>query len=510
MALMAKAPNSLDPAVANNSEALEADWLAYTPLLTYRHSDGQGGTEVVAGLAQTLPAISNGGKVYTFTLYPGLKYSNGQPLRAADFRWAVERAIKLWPEARRLIEGDIVGAASFASGRAKTISGIATDEATGQITIRLTAPDGAFENVLALPALAPVPTGTPFTEQHTPPPGVGPYALQGAVPGRSFTLIRNPAWRKYGVQDVPPAHLDVDVRITGNPTGNALSVLHDTADAFDWPDPISPTMLGTIQRRASSRFFRRTVDATDLIFLNVTRRPFSSQLARVAVRAGLDQNVLGGLASGNLLNGCYVLPPSVYGHPNAACPDGNKAGDGNLALAKSLVRRSGMIGSRVLVWSPASSPIRQWMGYYSSLLDRIGFRASLKVVPDARYQAMIGDAKGNPQTGYGELFEQVPNPVSFYAPLTGEAISRTGNRNWSRVDDPQINSTVRVLAGVPAGTVGAVGDYWARLELYVAEKGYVAVLGYPRFPEFVSSRIDFGKLIFSPVAGYDWSSFQLN
>jgi hypothetical protein len=44
----------------------------------------------------------------------------------------------------------------------------------------------------------------------------------------------------------------------------------------------------------------------------------------------------------------------------------------------------------------------------------------------------------------------------------------------------------------------------------VADKGYVAVIGYPRFPEFVSSRIDFGKVIFSPVAGFDWSSFRLS
>lgn len=33
--LMATAPNSLDPAVGDNPETLEADWLVHTPLLTY-------------------------------------------------------------------------------------------------------------------------------------------------------------------------------------------------------------------------------------------------------------------------------------------------------------------------------------------------------------------------------------------------------------------------------------------------------------------------------------------
>jgi peptide/nickel transport system substrate-binding protein len=423
----------------------------------------------------------------------------------------VERSIKLWPGARNLIDKQIVGAASFAAGRAKQISGITADDATGQITIHLTAPSGAFENLLALPAFAPVPAGTPFTDQQaSPPPGVGPYTLEQVVPGKSFSLRRNPAWQSFGVQDVPAGHLDIDVRVTGDPTSNARSVLDDTADAFDWPDRIPSTLLGRIQRQASNRFFRRTMDATDLIFLNVTRRPFSNQLARVAVRAALNQNVLAQLDSGNLLEGCYALPPSIYGHPNNACPDGNKAGDGNLSLAKSLVKRSGMAGSRVAVWSPASSPIRQWMNYYTSLLDRIGFQASLRVVRDARYLPTIGDPNRGLQTGYAELFEDLPNPASFYEPLTGEAITRIGNRNWSQVDDAYINTTVRALAGVPAATVGAVGDYWGRLEIYVADKGYVAVIGYPRFPEFVSSRIDFGKVIFSPVAGFDWSSFRLS
>lgn len=506
--LMATAPNSLDPAVGDNPQALETDWLLYTPLLTYDHVTGVLGTHVIPGLAQTLPGISGGGRVYSLTLRPGLKYSNGQPVRATDFTWAVERAIRLWSGSAQ-ITSRIAGAAAFAQGKAKTISGITADDATGQVTIQLTAPDGTFENVLALPAMAPVPAGTPVTdEQSQPPPGLGPYSLTAVVPGRSFSLIRNPDWGKLGVQGVPPAHLDVNVRITGDVAGNARSVLEGSADVFDWPDQIPAGLLSEIERSASHRYFARTMEGSELIFLNAATTPFSNQLAREAVRAGLDQNTLAQLDGGTLRKGCYVLLPNMFGHPGDACPDGNKAGDGDLSLARALVTRSGMAGSHVTVWSESGSPVRQWMSYYTSLLNEIGFKASLKVVQgDIYHSAATGHA--SPQTGYEELDQQLPNPADPYRHLTGQANPSTTNQFLGQLADPYLNTSVHALAPVPASTLGAVANYWREVELYVAGKAYVAVIGYPTFPEFVSNRIDFHALVFSPVAGYDLSSLRL-
>ncbi|HEY2652676.1 MAG TPA: ABC transporter substrate-binding protein [Solirubrobacteraceae bacterium] len=508
MMLMATAPNSLDPAAGNNPEALEVDWLVYTPLLTYAHVTGVIGTHVIPGLAETLPGISGGGRIYSLTLRPGLKYSSGQPVRATDFTLAVERAIKLWSGAAQ-ITSRVAGASAFAHGRAKAISGIAANDSTGQITITLTAPDGTFENLLALPSLAPVPAGTPFTNEQTPPPGLGPYTFGAVDPGRSFSLIDNEGWAKLGVQGVPAARLDVDVRVTGDAAANAQSVLNGSADVFDWPDQIPAGQLAEIKGTASSRYFPRAMLGSELIFLNVTSKPFSNQLAREAVRAGLDQNTMAKLDGGMLRTGCYVLLPSMFGHPNSACPDGNKAGDGDLSVARNLVKNSGMAGTRVTVWSQTTSPVRQWMTYYTSLLNQIGFDATLKLVPDHSYYATIGDPRAGAQTGYGALYQELPNPADPYGQLTGQGNEATADHNWSQLDDPTLKASVRALTAIPASTIGAVADDWRQLELDVADNAYVAPFGYPTFPEFVSSRIDFRALIFSPVAGYDLSSLRL-
>jgi hypothetical protein len=252
------------------------------------------------------------------------------------------------------------------------------------------------------------------------------------------------------------------------------------------------------------------MQSTYLIFMNVTRKPFSSQLAREAVLAGIDQRTMAALAGGLLQTGCYVLPPTMFGHPHTACPDGNPVGGGNLAAARSLMKRSGMAGTRVTVWSAASTPARQWMSYYTSLLNQIGLNASLKSVPDQRYYQTIADPGHAAQTGFGAVAPMLPNPAVLYQQLTGRLTPTSGSQNWSQISDSYIDTTVRALAAVPASTVEGVQNFWQQLERYVAGKGYVAVFGYGTAPEFVSDRIDLRRLILSPVAGYDWSSLRLN
>jgi peptide/nickel transport system substrate-binding protein len=73
----------------------------------------------------------------------------------------------------------IVGAKDYADGKANTISGIKTDDNTGDITIELTEPNGTFENVLGLMFAAPVPPSTPLDKDATnsPPPSSGPFMI---------------------------------------------------------------------------------------------------------------------------------------------------------------------------------------------------------------------------------------------------------------------------------------------------------------------------------------------
>jgi peptide/nickel transport system substrate-binding protein len=470
-------PPSLDPAVAFGQRAMAADWLAYTPLLSYAHARGVTGTRLVPGLATDMPVITDSGTVYHFMLHPGLVYSNGVAVKASDFAWAVERALRLgWPGARRYILGHVVGAAAFADGRAATISGISADDASGGITIRLAAAYGQFEDVLALPALAPVPRSTPLRDERAaPPPGVGPYRIAAVDPGRSYTLALNPGWSQTGLTGIP--HGRVEIRVLASPDQRAAirAVVNGSADALDPADDVPRAAVGT---PASARYLTTAADASYAIVMNTASTPFSSALVRRAVMVGLNRRYLGGLPAGPSVYGCYLLPPPVPGHLGGSCGHTRDA-----IAARALVARSGLAGTRVTVSNQAGPQAGAIASYYVWLLDRIGFRASY--------------AAQGAQTGIALIVPDLPNPVAVYeqwGPATG---------------DPHIAAQVRLLSVVPTGQIDGVSSIWKALDAYTFRHGYVPVLGYPTISTLVSSRIDPQSVILHPVTGIDWSWLAL-
>jgi peptide/nickel transport system substrate-binding protein len=493
------------------TQGAEINWLAYTGLLTYEHKNGLAGATLMPGLATGMPTISDGGKTYTMTLRKGLVFSDGKPAVASDFTYAVERAIKIpWGGSGQFITPVIAGAQAFSTGKAKTISGITTNDSTGQIVIHLTAPYGPFENVLAEPCLGLVPKGVPFSNQaNNPPPGIGPYKVTNIVPNVSFTAVPNPYWAKMNIPGIPAAKATINAKISSNVSANALSVLNDSADIFDWADTIPGSLLPQIHAKAGSRFNQVNLGGSVYyVFLNVTNKPFSSQLAREAVVTGLNQPAMSRLGSGTLQPACFFLPPAVPGHPTSQCPYGDPASGGNLAKAKQLVQQSGMAGTPVTVWSETRSPRQQWMTYYTQFLNQIGFKATQKVLADATYFTTIGNQKMHPQTGFADWNMDFPNPVDFYGVLLdGHAILPTNNENFGETNDPYINAQVAKLSTI--SDPAQIKSVATALDEYTAKKAYVGNFGYQTFPKFASDRISYGAAIFHPLYGWDWTSLSL-
>jgi peptide/nickel transport system substrate-binding protein len=512
--LYGTAPQSLDPGMDYTTQGAEDTWITYLGLYTYKHANGVAGSQVVPALATALPKITNGGKTYTMTLRKGLVFSNGKPVKASDFTYTVERAIKIpWGGSGLFITPNIVGATAFANGKAKTISGIVTNNATGQIVVHLTDPYGPFVNVLAFPSLGLVPAGTPFKNlANSPPPGVGPYKTVNVVPNQSFEAVKNPEWAKMNIPTVPSGHVNaIQVKIDSNVSSNALAVLNNSADFFDWADTIPGSLLGQIKSQAANRFkFVDLGGSTYYIFFNSQHPPFNNQLALEAVVTGLNQNAMNRLGSGTLVPSCFFLPPLIPGHPTGSCPYGNPSAGGNLAKAKQLVKQSGQANVPITVWSETRQPRQAWMTYYTQFLKSIGFtNVTQKVIADATYFTTIGKLSLHPQTGFADWNMDFPNPYDFYLLVDGHSILPTDNENFGEVNDPHINSEVAKLGVVPTTQLSKVKAQWQALDEYVAKKAYVGVFGYQTFPFFASDRINYGGLVRSPIYGWDWTSFQL-
>ncbi len=503
-------PQSLDPSIDFTTQGAEVHWLTHLGAYSFAHASGAAGTQLIPAIATALPTVSDGGKTYTFTVRKGLKYSDGSVVKASDFAFSVERALKLGWSAAGFVTSTVAGASDYAKGKAKSVSGITTDDSTGKVTVHLIQPYGAFADVLGCGGCLPfMPATTPMKpEPNNPPVGFGPYVIKNVQNNVGFDVDRNPNYAAQAIPGIPTGHMDIHVKIESNTTTEASDVINNTADVFDWADTIPPAQIQQASK-LTDRYKSYQSNKTFYWFMNVTEKPFSSLQAREAVAIATDRPALSRLGSGALVPGCYLLPPAMTGHPTQPCPYGDPASSPDVAKAKQLVQQSGMAGTPVTVWAQNRQPRLEWAENYAATLNAIGFKSSLKTIADADYFSTIETQKNHPQTGFADWQQDFPNPTDFYQnSVDANSIAPVGNPNFGEVNDPHIQSELKGLYPVPATQLASAAARWAALDYYVAQKAYVVPYGYLSSPEFTSDRIDFSKLVFSPLIGNDFSSLQ--
>jgi len=503
-------PEHMDPSQGYTTQAAEIHWLTYLGLLSYKHAAGQEGSQLIPALVEALPTVSSDGKTYTLKLRQGLVFSDGSPVKASNFASTVERTIKSNWGGKSFLTSYVKGAADFDSGKAKHISGIETNDATGEIKITLDKQYGAFANVLAFPALGILPKGLPNKELGTKlPPGVGAYMITDITPNRTYTLTKNPKFAAMKIPDVPVGHLDkITFNVTSNTQSEAQQVLNDQADAFDAGDTLPPALLPQINSKAKDRYKKQTVPSTFYFFLNTQLKPFDNAMARQAVNYAVDRQAMSRLASGFLKPECFFLPVGIPGHPTGQCPYGS-LDKPDIAKAKQLVQQSGTAGTKITVWGQERSPRKQYVEYFAEVLNQIGYKATPKIIADEVYFPTIGNAKTKAQTGFADWIQDFPNPSDFYLLLDAKSIQPLNNENFSNVNDPKVQGSLEKLNPVPATELTRVASQWETLDNYVAKQAYQVVYGSEQVPQFYGSRIDFGSAVFHPLYWNDWSTVQL-
>jgi peptide/nickel transport system substrate-binding protein len=172
--------------------------------------------------------------------------------------------------------------------------------------------------------------------------------------------------------------------------------------------------------------------------------------------------------------------------------------------AKALMQKSGMIGQPVTVYGEERSPRRQWLDYYTSVLNSLGFKATEKVVNSSVYFTTIGAPSLKPQTGFGDWNQDFPNPWDFMQLFAGNAGS---SLNYGYVNDAHFDSQLNSLFQVADAT--SVASQWAALDKYAVSNAYYAVYGHGQLPKFYSNRLDFNAGVMSTEYQTDLTSLEL-
>jgi peptide/nickel transport system substrate-binding protein len=498
-------PDYLDPALSYTAEGWTAMQNVYIPLLTYAHANGTAGGKVIPGLAKDLPKISDGEKTYTLFLRPGLKYSDGTPVKASDFTYAVERAFKTNSGGSPFYTG-IVGAEKFAETKQGGIPGIETDDKTGEIVIHLTKPRGTFTNELGLMFVAPVPPDTPNTNQSTsPPPATGPYMITKANPGQGWSYERNPYWEKANskaMPDLPSGYMDkINITIIRNPSTQVNDI---EQGKFDWMQTQPPPdRYPEVKSKYEGTQFRveKTI-STYYFWMNTTRPPFDDLKVRQAVNYAVDPAALERIYVGSLVGTQQILPPGIPGYGKF------ELYPHDLAKAKEMIKEADPADMDVTVWGDSESENEAAVTYYNDVLGQIGFNTTLKILNADNYFTVIGNqTTPDLDTGWSDWFQDYPHPNDFFQPLlAGESILPTNNANFAEIDEPKLNEQISKLGEVPLGPDEE--EQYAALDKEYMEQAPWAPYGNRAVSTFVSSAIDLDKVIFNPTFGQDLTSFQ--
>jgi peptide/nickel transport system substrate-binding protein len=500
------APDYMDPGEAYTLPAWQVFFNVYEGLVTYKHVVGPDGATLVPGLAASMPKLNATGTQFTFTLRKGLKYSDGKPVKASDFGATIERDFKLNSPGVGFYS-NIVGVAGpngYAKKRVGHIAGITADDATGTITIKLAKPESDFLYILALPFSAPVPASTPAktTQSPAPPPSTGPYYIRSYKPNRSFLVLRNPYFHKQ-VPTVP----------RGNPNELKATIIPDQARAAqsvisggaDYDESGLPgDRLAQLEKKYGSRIKLSLCSCTEYLFLNEGLPPFSSLQAREAVNYGIDRNALLQFYGGLGRTTQNFLPPN---YPQYKKID---AYSYDLAKARQLVAASGMKGTAVHVFGFNVDPQKSIALYLTAQLNKIGFKASPRLLGESAYFPQIGSLSTRAQIGYTGWLQDYPYPTDWFGVLlNGENIHPTGNNNLGEVNIRPLNKQIDRLATLSPSQANspATNAAWARLDYdYVVT--YSALVPYitRTQSDFFGPRINLGCYYFHVVDNFDWST----
>jgi peptide/nickel transport system substrate-binding protein len=452
-------PKTLDPALATEPDELQLLWLVHTPLLTYRRASGREGTQLVPGLAENLPKLSEDGLTYRLSLPPGLTYSNGAPVRPGDFERAVDRVRALRSPLARLYDEIVT---------------IEANAKTGAIAITLAQPDPSFPYLLALPASAPVPRGTPQRDlTRRPPPGVGPYRLV-----RSDTSVALLRTRGFVLSGVSPGHID---RITllrpRPPVQQVQAVITGRLDVMQEPAPVD--LLPEVRSKYRARYREDTTASTVALVPDTDAPPFDDPAVRHAVGVSLDPQTLTRLYAGLLEPSCNLLPDTVRGYRRLdPCPIGDLDEPPDLPKAKQEIDDAGAAAAPVRVVADPGVP-RAVERNVVGTLRKIGLAAST--------------GGGGASLGVQRFAPLVAHPAAFLEPVA------------SSVFDTDLREAIDEATLPESAERG--DDAWAAADRIVVEQGYALPIGSERRPAFLSERLDIENCFrFQPLFGLDLSS----
>lgn len=459
-------PQTIDPRKIYDGE----DWNIGRALYIGLYTDNSK-FHLQPAVAQGNPIVSDHGLVYTVHLNPHATWSNGKPVTAEDFVYALRTELSpKFQSPDTYLWWMIQGASAYESGTSQSLGIKAVGSHTLQYT--LSTRYSAFPYVLSVPASFPVyPAAISSISTH--PVTDGPYALTKWKTGVSLLLTKNPHYfRKHAYAD----HLLFDFNV--NPSVGILRVENGQADLVG--DGIPSANYSTLKAnpQQTSNITAGYSPAVVLLALNERVKPFNNLLVREAVQMAINKKHLIQLLNGRAQAANGVLPPSLPGFgrniPNIYPYNPTKA--------KQLLRQAGYPHgfSTTLGLSSEATGTNQIQTEVEADLGAVGIKVIAKPLPtEATAMAKI------PMMTYS-WYMDYPDPADFIGGfVTSPAV--LGGSNPAFLNNPALDALESRASAMPQGPARVAA--YKKIDTLTMQTAAYVPLFYPELTFFHSTRV---------------------
>jgi peptide/nickel transport system substrate-binding protein len=404
---LAEEPDALDPTIARTFVG-RIVFLATCEKLY----DLDSHLNIVPQLASALPQVSKDKLTYTIKLRSGIKFNDGTAFNAAAVKTTIERYLTF--------KGSV---------RASEISPIKSVDAPNATTVvlHLSAPYSPLTAQLADRAgmiLSPkaLASSASFAQN---PVCVGAFSFKDRVAGDHITLVKsNDYYNKAKV------HLaSIVFKIMTDPSSRTQAL---RAGDIQVEDRIQSTDVPTLQKDTSVTVPKAVTIGYQGLTINIgntngvgkafsnTGTPIAkSQFLRTAFDAALDRTTINKVVFGGLnLPDCYPLAPvSPWYKPTTAGLKCNL--HANVALAKSLVKASGIANPTVHLMLGGTDPVNARLGQVIQSMEKAAginvtvqpteFTTSLNTATAGNFEAYAVGWSGRVDPD-GNIYSQVATP----------------------------------------------------------------------------------------------------
>jgi peptide/nickel transport system substrate-binding protein len=469
-------PDSLDPGNTYYAWTWNFTRLYATPLTTYESAPGAAGNTVVPGIATSLGTVSANGLVWTYHIKQGLKFSDGEPITAADVKYAVERTydrsvLENGPNYFQTLLADPSYPGPYKDPKGNLTS-ITTPNAY-TIQFHLVAPFPDFNYVAAIPQTAPVPPdkdkGANYQLNVV---SSGPYMFQSYTLNHEAVLVDNPYWTPN--EDPQAKQLASKITITFNVNEDDIDNRQLAGDLDIEAQALGVGAAARAKVLSNPSLMKNADDAFGnrlwFIYLNTKVAPLNNLACRQAIEYAADktelQTAFGGPVAGGAVASTVLLPGqpgySSFDDYKALSEPGGDVTDAKAALAKCGQPNGFTIGAAYRSDRPAETQAAQAL---QASLAKVGITLQLHGYPSGTYYS---DFAGSPAyvhshdlgVDFGGWSPDWPDGYGMLDELVnGNTIVPAGNTNIAEENNPKVNALFTAASGAKTTPAEADADY---------------------------------------------------